>query len=258
MAENLFVTIEGLALFRIGGDNQWKIYFPEAADHPFQLIIKNEKSKQTTTYVLPSKTRINFSPDDTKTEQGSREDSLRALELKSLAQFHRDYFNNEDNIPIKGVDTLENFAGILSLNGTKLGNLPFKEKPIDVWKVEKETINGKLVEKRTKEKTVSLGNKLVSKYEISDGKTAINITNNSVSFDITLDYGNQNTYSLLFKHNCEDIEVEGGRRIVATGCMEVSDFHHYYKILNTKNRIELNVEDKPEKRPNLICSPTGG
>jgi hypothetical protein len=253
MAENLFVTIEGLALFRME-DKQWKIYFPKAPDHPFQLIIKNNKSKQTTTYLLPTESIINFIPDDTKNEEGSKGDKLEELEDKSLAKFHMDYFS-ENNIPLKNE---AEFAGKLWLNGTKLRNLPFEEKSIDVWKVEKETIDEKLVVKRTKEKTVLLGNKLISEYEVTNGKTKIEIRNNSVSFDITLDYSNQNNYSLLFKHNCEDIKVEGGRRIVAKGCMEVSDFHHYYNILETKNRIELNVEDKPEKRPNLICSPTGG
>ncbi len=257
MAENLFVTIEGLALFRMGNDKQWKIYFPQAEDHPFTLTITNEKSKQKTTYRLPkTSSDINFIPDNTKNDFGSKGDKLADLEKVSLAQFHRESFT-EDNIPILLNDSTK-FAGILSLNGTTLQNLPYEQKKIDVWKVKEDIVDKKLTIIKTKETTVDLGNKLIASYEVANGKTIIAIKNSTISFNIELDYSDGNSYSLSFSNNCEDIKVDGGKRIVANGCMEVSDFHHYYNILDTKNRIELSVEKKPEKRPNLICSPTGG
>jgi hypothetical protein len=256
---NLSVFIKGLALFRMD-DNQWKIYFPKAPDHPFKLKIKNRESDVETNYLLPAKTIITLFPNNNSRDlPGSKGNLLEEFQSKSLAQFHEEYFQ-EKTIKIK--DKPEAFAGTLNLNGTSLQNLLDDEQEnVIVWTVKEEKdANDKVIRSvRERKAVVELGSKLFASYQIVNDFTKIEIRNDSVNFDIDLHYSENNSYELLFENDCEVIQTnKDDLQLIAKGCMEASDFKYYYNILETSNRIELTVEPKPEKRPNLICSPTGG
>jgi hypothetical protein len=250
---NLFVTIKGLAMYRLGDDNQWKIFFPEAPDHPFKLIVIKRRGTHVlgvNEFVIPIATEIDFFP-DSGNNAGSAGATLSELESAiSIKNLHQRY--HQEEIVLK--EKKELYAGFLNLNGTVLESQKATDQfTFDVWDV----IGGT----KTKVDEVKVGSTLEATFAVDSDQTRIIVKNNdALNFELNLSYGNGEFYDVIFSNDCEVIQV-GSMELTGKGCRDISDFKYYYRIIDTqrlKGRFELIMEDEDEKRSNGACSPTGG
>lgn len=267
---NLFVTIEGLALYRLV-NKQWKIFFPKAADHPFKLIVKKRDGADilgVNEFVFANGTaEIVFLTGNN--EDGSADTTLSKLDSVNIAKLHKKYFGKDEEIVLLDHNDSNyrvNYAGILDLNGAKLGAETSNPVSLAIWTVEKKEIDGVMTIVKTRKTTegVSVGGFLKARYEI-EKEVNLKITSNSSDFDLKLPFDKENIiYDITFSNDCEILQFgndESSKYLVGNGCMDISDFSHYYQLIDNsklKGTIEFTVKSKNEKRTNGPCSPTGG
>jgi hypothetical protein len=139
---------------------------------------------------------------------------------------------------------LKNYAGFLKLNGTFLDTLNTNdETEFEIWKVQPSRKD--LVDKR------KIGPGVISTDNIDkNGITKIRVTG-SLNFDLNLFYEEPEvSYDVTFFNDCK-----------GAGCTHVSDFKHYYKIIDTSNlkaMFEITTPEGTMGDENGTCSPGSG
>jgi len=247
---NLTVKIVGLALFKLEGeDKHWEVFFPQAPAHPFKLIIKKTISltdEVTNEFVLPPASVIDFVPDDKK-GIGVEHDSVKPNPL-SIYNLHKNHHGEDIAFSIVS----ENYAGFLKLYGTTLVREASKDMPkFAVWDA---VIDPKtnLVETKTRvnekiegvnQTEFAFGNILTAGFNIDSDQTAKIRIKNALGFDLELPFAKEGvSYEIIFSNDCAGV-----------GCNNMSDFKHYYLIVD--HAVDENKNPIPLKGKFEVVSP---
>jgi hypothetical protein len=241
-AENLTVSLLGLALVRLGDDKQVKVFFPNAPDHPFKLTISkfvgfDEIARSE--FVLPVRSVVDFSP-DSKGATGGMDQSVEEDSV-NLGYLHEKEHN--ETLALSG--DLDKYLGFLNLNGTTLFSekMP-NQKEFQIWDV----IGGT----KTLVGSKFLGNFLKANYSVKAKDAATISVRKPFAFDLTLPFHEAGVrYEVTFSNDCEGV-----------GCTEISDVKYFYEIIDVqrlKGTFEFTLPPVKDKAPNGSCSPgTGG
>jgi hypothetical protein len=248
---NLTVKIVGLALFYFDykrkeddqdiGDKQWRLFFPEAADHTFKIVIYKTvggvRATEPVEFILPNASVVNFLP-NSKGEPS--QDKTDAANVISFGKLH-----NGTNEQITFSDDTRNYAGFLKMNGTTLvseetdGQMSF-----EVWDVKGDS--------KTKVEVKNIGNTLSAGFKVdTDDATRISVKND-VSFDFVLPYAEINgqpvSYEITFFNDCGEIE----------SCRHLGDLSYYYYIISSSDnnrKFEFVMPPVADRTQNGGCSP---
>ena len=238
---NLTVKIQGLAIFKLGEEKQWKLFFPKAPNHPFKIKIKKKIGALVVAKsecVLPTATVIDFLPDG-KNAGGGLDNSV-TTDTVDISEMHKRFHHEK----VTFSDDIRNYAGFLKLNGTTLvSELADEQKTFEIWDV----IGGT----KTKVGERTLGNILVAGFTIDPNEMTKIKVKNALGFDLNLSYQEEGVeYEVTFFNDCEGMD-----------CGDVSDFRFFYNIIDTqrlKGKFEFVSPVNGERTPQGGCSPGQG
>lgn len=246
---SLTLYINGLALCHlVDNDKSWKVFFPKADRHPFQIVVKkrfkvgSNNVTELKKFFIPIGKEFEIKTDGEILNESSPTDMINLTDL----------IGNNDLTLADVVSDDSKFSAKGTLYGFKLNPVYLKlhfpnyssQEISNMWNYYRafEVISP---DNRNPVADLKVKNSLKSDVISTNADQQTILTLAGETLEI-LEHSDDSRFDIYLYNNCDESP---------DGCVAQSDFHYYYNILNSSSvkNVELNVIESPSLGDRVGC-----